>query len=81
MIKSQVVNFGSRCAEGGNSCRGTRGGSQQHAGNQWQSPALCKSHLLTSDWLEEPLRDDHYNRAGAKELARGGGAPQLSACQ
>lgn len=73
-VKSQVVNLSSvvAAAEGGNSCRGTRGGSQQHAGNQWQPVNLCKSDLLTSDWLEGPFRDNHYNRAGAKELARGG---------
>lgn len=73
-IKSQVVYLSSAVMllRGGNSCNGTRGGSQEHAENQWQSAALCKADLLTSDWMWKRLRDSHYYRAGAKELARGG---------
>lgn len=52
-----------------NSCIGTRGGSKQHAGNQWQPATLCKLRWVWSYWLDEHPNVNHSNSAGARKGA------------
>ena len=52
-----------------NSCIGTRGGSKQHAGNQWQPATLCKFSSVWSYWLGEHPNVNHSNSAGARKWA------------